>query len=212
MVPGQTILTFLILLIASKAVFSECVVRDRFIGVDSGNLVIASFSYDLTVKDGTNQTVIQKAVLPAIEKSLAEQSAPLLIPGCAQAETDTSQYLDIVGIDLDPTDAIAGRCAKKPNCYTIKCKTSIYVKSSSIGVVASYLSVTASLLRNMTTGTSADQVIVSLDNFKIATDPSTVTPQNGALNNTLFYGIFIGSILCCWAIPCVCIWWCCCSG
>lgn len=212
MLLGQAILTFLILLIAPKVVSTDCVVRDRFIGVDSGNLVVASFSYDLTVKNGTTQAVIQRSVLPAIEKALAEQSAPLLIPDCAQADTDTSQFLDIVGIDLDPTDAIAGRCSKKPICYTIKCKTSIYVKSSSIGVVSKYFSVTSSLLQILKTGTSADQVIVSLDNIKIEIDPSTFTPQDDTLNNILFYGMLIGITVCCWVIPGVCIWWCCCRS
>ena len=215
MLPGQPILAFLILSIAAMVVANDCAVRDRFIGVDSGNVVVASFSYELTaVNIGTSQDLIRKSVLPAaVEKTLAEKSAPLLIPGCAPAETDTSEFLDIVGIDLTPMDVTGGgRCNKKPICYTIKCKTSIYVKSTSSGVVSYYLFITASLLQNLMTGTSANQVIVFLGNFKSQTDPSSLTPQDDTLNNILFYGILIGITVCCWVVPGVCIWWSCCRS
>jgi hypothetical protein len=134
---------------------------------------------EFTVNNGTSQDLIRKSVLPAIEKTLAEKSAPLRIPGFAPAKTDTSKFLDIVDIDLDPVDVTGGgRCNKKPICCTIKCKTNIYVKSTSNGVVSNYLLVTASLLQNLMTGTSADQVIVFLDNFKSQTDLSYVGSNN----------------------------------
>ncbi|KAI2490742.1 hypothetical protein MHU86_23840 [Fragilaria crotonensis] len=163
----KAILLLLIALsIVAKDVSAGCSVVKRFIGVDSGDFVGMSFKYDLTVKSGTTQADIRTNILPAIEKALAKKIAPFMIPACAASGTDTSKYPDVVGLDLDPKDTIAGACATNvANCYTINGKMSVYVSSTAKNVASYFNFAVASVLGTLKTETFLDNAIASLGNF-----------------------------------------------
>ncbi|KAI2490737.1 hypothetical protein MHU86_23835 [Fragilaria crotonensis] len=170
----KAILLLLIALsIVAKDVSAGCSVVKRFIGVDSGDFVGMSFKYDLTVKSGTTQADIRTNILPAIEKALAKKIAPFMIPACAASGTDTSKYPDVVGLDLDPKDTIAGACAcNVANCYTINGKMSVYVSTTANNVASYFNFAVASVLGTLKTGTLVDLAIASLGNFQSVTIPT----------------------------------------
>ncbi|KAI2513058.1 hypothetical protein MHU86_1350 [Fragilaria crotonensis] len=171
---GKAILLLLVLAFTAKDVSAGCTVVDRFIGVDSGDFVGMSFKYDLTVKSGTTQADIRTNILPAIEKALAEKIAPFIIPTCAASGTDTSKYPDVVGLDLDPKDTIAGACATNvANCYTINGKMSVYVSSTAKNVASYFNFAVASVLGTLKTETFLDNAIASLGNFISVQTPSS---------------------------------------
>ncbi|KAI2513074.1 hypothetical protein MHU86_1366 [Fragilaria crotonensis] len=99
-----TIIYFLLLSHALSQCHAACTVTNRFIGRDSGIMLPVAFKYDVTVKAGTTQRVLNGTIIPALEKALAAKSAPNLIVACAAAGKDTSKFSNIVGIDLDPRD------------------------------------------------------------------------------------------------------------
>jgi hypothetical protein len=182
---GKAILLVLVLVLSftTKDVSAGCTVVDRFIGVDSGEFIGMSFKYDLTVQNGTTQADIRTAILPAIEKALAEKVAPFMIPSCAASGTDTSDFPDVVGLDLDPKDTIAGACVTNvTNCYTINGKVSLYVSSTAKNVASYFNYATAYVLVTLKTGSYVDNVIVSLGNFKsVQTPPPSPSPPTSAV-------------------------------
>jgi hypothetical protein len=171
----KKILLLIVLAILGKDASAACAVVDRFIGEDSGELVLVTFKYDLTVAPGTTERDLKTTILPAIETALAEKVAPTLIPKCAPTGTDTTSYADIAGMDLDPTDRIAGNCTGKANCYVITCRTSVYVTSTAKDVPAYFFFAMAPVLNGLKTGTIADLAIVSTNNLKPVI-PATISP------------------------------------
>ncbi|KAI2513076.1 hypothetical protein MHU86_1368 [Fragilaria crotonensis] len=150
---------------------AACTVTNRFIGRDSGIVLPVAFKYDVTVKAGTTQRVLNGTIIPALEKALATKSAPNLIVACAPTWKDTSKFSDIVGIDLNPKDVLVGNCTSKvSNCYTVHSEVILYTKSTNKGANVTYLIAVGTLITSkaLVVGGVVNPSIVSLGNMKSA--------------------------------------------
>jgi hypothetical protein len=182
----KSILLLLILAFVVQDTSAACAVVDRFIGSDSEDAIILTFTYDLTIASSVKSDRINAAlaiILPDIEEALAEQCAPVLIPACAPAGTNTTSFADIEGLHLDPKDKVVGNCTlpDKPNCYTIRSRTTVYVKSTANKVPGFFFYAMGTTLPTLKTGTFSDLAIEKLDNFKTVQattgPPSPSAPQ-----------------------------------
>ena len=166
---------------------SSCTVVDKFVGVDSGNVVLVSFTYDIAVVSGTSQSHFQRIVLPALEQAMMEQSAPLILKACAPQTKDTSGYADIVGIESAPRDVVSGNCTmRKLTCFAVASKTSLYVKSTSKGASTAYLAAIKSLLsinnKILTNNNDVDTLVIKMENIRnVVTFPDPSTERDKTL-------------------------------
>lgn len=196
----KSILLLPILSFVVKDTSAACGVVDRFIGFDSEDAIILTFTYDITIASSVNNAKINDTlaiILPDIEEALAEQCAPMLIPACAPAGTDTASFADIEGMHLDPKDKVVGNCSlpDKPNCYTIRSRTTVYVKSTANKVPGYFFYAMGITLPTLKTGTFSDLAIEKLGNFKTVqtttgppsapSSPQTTGPRTKAPSSLL---------------------------
>lgn len=163
----KTIISFLILShLMIQGCHAACTVINRFIGKDSGIVLPVAFTYEVTVKAGTQQAVVKSTIIPTVERAFAAKGAQRLIVACAPAGTDTSKYSNIMGIDLDPRDTLMGPCnPKKANCYTVHSEATIYTRKTNKAAAQTFLIAMATVMQLKPFPNAA---IVSLGNMKSA--------------------------------------------
>lgn len=110
-----------------------CTLNRGFVGEDLGSVVFVAHEYDLHVAVGTPRQVVVTKVLPAVENAIVNDIVPFLIAACAPPDTNTSAYVDIVGIETVPRDTITKEECQSPStsgqdCYRIHSELSVYVK------------------------------------------------------------------------------------
>ena len=144
-----------------------CNLTIGLVGRDSGNAVFAAFEYNLTVKNGVPQAMVEDSILPSLEDSFARKTAERLIATCAPPGQTVPT--NIVGIDVQPDDYVVGKCggAGQGNCFVIHSETTIFVLSTGQGVALAYRRTLRQLFQNSTfVPKNNNTKIVTMNGFK----------------------------------------------
>jgi len=126
----------LLALFGAWAVAQTCEVNETngFLGKDLGIVEFVAYEYELVVITGTTADNVT-AILPGLEKFLAEAVAPSLIDGCNTTSAAGAVSNEFVGFDIQPADKIvtSKECTSiKGDCFVIHNDWAIYVSSSGI--------------------------------------------------------------------------------